>query len=341
MRSLPSSLILSSLALTAALSAQTSAVVQVGVTGDVGCQASVDGRPLLTGNVAASAEFAFEYDAATGRLRLTITNTSPIVTGEATPLLTRAWFNLPDVAVTGASIVDQSAAGGATPAWSLSHDSDARRANCLGNFDVEIGVAGGGVRNGLANAAATNIGGPPGAAVVGPLELQIQLAGPGIHTLNASAIAFGYSQSAALASTNVAAKFMAAGPGAEESGVLGNAANCACGAWANGPARLGERVTICQEGEAGCHDCVWVSLEAGPTPIGAPFNLIAPIGLPILTQFDFDFPSNNRICFDLDVPNDPNLVGVTLYFATLTHPAILTGPEDMSFCGPMSLTIQN
>ncbi|MGE0142621.1 MAG: hypothetical protein AB7T19_04965 [Planctomycetota bacterium] len=341
MRSLSTSLILSSLSLTAALSAQTSAVVHVGATGDVGCQASIDGRPLLTGSVAASAEFAFEYDATTGRLRLIITNTSPIVAGEATPLLTRAWFNLPDVAVTGASIVGQSAAGGAAPAWVLDHDSNARSANCLGDFDVEIGVDGNTVRNGLANAAATNVGGPAGAAVVGPLELQIQLTGPGIHTLNASAIAFGYSQSAAAASTNVAAKFQAAGIGAEESGVLGNATNCACGAWANGPARLGQPVTICQEGEAGCHDCVWVSLEAGPTPFGAPFNLIAPIGLPILAVFDFDFPSNNRICFELDVPNDANLVGLTLYFATLTHPAILTGPQDLSFCGPMSLTIQN
>ena len=122
--------------------------------------------------------------------------------------------------------------------------------------------------------------------------------------------------------------------------MLGSGLDCRCGSWATGPARIGTTVDICQAGREGCHDCVWISLNAGPTEFGAPFNLTAPIGLPLLAQLGFDFPSGNDVCFSVPIPHDANLVGLTLYFSVLTHDYPLVSLDQFGFCGPLSVTIE-
>src|SRR5690606_10232594 len=132
----------------------------------------------LTAGVPASARFDFAYDRATGLLTLTVTNTSPIVGNDANPVLTGFFLNLPRGAITGASLVSQSGSGGAPAAFVLSYGENAFAANCFGDFALRLSA--GGTPNGaIANALATNIGGPPGAAVIGPVVFVIQLSGPG------------------------------------------------------------------------------------------------------------------------------------------------------------------
>lgn len=329
---------LASAALSLPLVAQNTATVTIGDPDGQGCQSMT--APTLTGGVPASATFDFAYDRATAMLTLTVTNTSPIVGNDDNPVLSEFYLNLPAGAVTGASLVSQSGSGGATAAFSLGYGADAFHANCFGGFDVLIS-SGSGPRGGIANASAPYVGGPPGSTVTGPVEFVIQLAGPGVSNINAYSIAFGYSSNGARANVNVAGKFVAGGPSGDESGMVASGDDCDCGSWLTAEARIGTTFELCQNGQAGCHDCLWVSLNAGPTSFGPPFNLTANIGFPLIAVLDFDFPANNEICLPITLPNDQNLVGRTLYFEVVTHPNPLTSPADIGFCGAFQFTIVN
>ncbi|HYC76998.1 MAG TPA: hypothetical protein VEI02_05160, partial [Planctomycetota bacterium] len=74
---------------------------------DVGCQDGFNNVNALTGGVPASASVSFDYNSATQRLTLVVSNTSPVIAGQHTPLITRILFNAPELAVTSMSIVSQ------------------------------------------------------------------------------------------------------------------------------------------------------------------------------------------------------------------------------------------
>ena len=82
------------LAIAGALSAQnvTNSTVKVGGSGAIG---SEGGDPPKLGNGAiATAELDFHYTQNTGRLVLTVRNTTPIKAGEATALITQIYFKI-------------------------------------------------------------------------------------------------------------------------------------------------------------------------------------------------------------------------------------------------------
>lgn len=315
----------------------TTARLTIGDADDVSCQTG--SIPALTGGVEARVDLDLTYDAASGRLTLAVTNVSPIVAGEYNPLLVGLWLNLPDAAVTDARLVSQTAAGGATPDWGLGYGTDAFRAACMGSFDLQLSN-GRGVHNGIGNAAAPLLGGPPGSQVIGPVTFAIQLAGPGLATITADAIAFGLSQNPPAAAANAAAKFQAAGQNAQESGFLGGSALCTCSSWSPGPARLGGVLEFCWVGVPECHGCPWISLTAGPTRFGPPFDLTAPIGFPPLAVIDVGAFSGRPECVRWSIPMDSRLAGLDLYFAILVAPP-QPRPEEISFCGPLHVRIQS
>jgi len=329
----------SPLILCASLAAQvTTAQLEIGNADSVSCQNS-SGFPALTGGVRASADLDFRYDASNGELTLTVDNTSPIVAGEANALIVDLWLNLPDDAVTGASLRSQSGAGGATPTWQLSFGTDAFGAACMGAFDLHLDN-GGGVANGIANPNAPILGGPPGSQVLGPVTFVIDLQGPGLATMTADSIAFGLSQNAPARQANAAAKFQAAGQNGEESGFLGAGQECTCASWSPGPARIGGTLKYCRVGTPTCHDCLWISDTVGPTVFGPPINLTAPIGFPLLATLDFGTFSGRPDCLEIPIPDDPMLIGFKLHFAIVTVPQPPFTLDDVSFCGALSVEIQ-
>ena len=171
---------------------------------------------------------------------------------------------------------------------------------------------------GIANANAPHVGGPPGAAVIGPAVFEIQLIGPGAAGLHARALTYGYSEDGAREPVHAAAKFQAGGANAEQSGFLSSAVrvpDCATSMWLTGQPRVGTTVTFCRNGQSGCHDCMWVSLFPGPTSVG---NLIAPIGFPLLAVLNGNVFTSLPLCFPLAIPDDPNLSGVPVYFVLAT-----------------------
>src|SRR5690606_21802179 len=107
----------------------TTARLVVGDADDVSCQPPPGSFPALTGGVRARADLRLAYDSGTGILRLTVANVSPVVPGEANPLLVDLWLNLPDRAVTGARLLSQITAGGADPGWRLASDRKSTRLN--------------------------------------------------------------------------------------------------------------------------------------------------------------------------------------------------------------------
>lgn len=306
-----------SLLLPAALCAQvTTNTLTIGEAGAIGCQGPSD-PPTLTGGVLASATYTLSYDQATRRMTLTIDNTSTVVSGEATPLLTKAFLNLPADTVTHAILVSQSAPGVVQPDFELDLDMEDDGAGCLGDFELELETRHG-VRGGIANPAATRVGGPVGAAVIGPATFVIEFVGPGAASLNARAISYGWSDAGRRPAVNAGAKFQAGGANAEESGYLGSTTSipdCATSMWLVGDPRVGTTVTFCRNGQRGCHDCLWVSLFPGPTSVG---GITAPIGLPLLLVLSGDVFTQLPLCLPLSIPGDTGLIGLQVYFVLAT-----------------------
>ncbi|MBK8977448.1 MAG: hypothetical protein IPM29_16170 [Planctomycetes bacterium] len=307
--------LLAALQLAPAPAAQvTTASLRIGGIDAVGCQGA-DDPPTLTGGVPASAELDLAYDQAALRLTLTVTNTSAVLPGQATPLLTRLFLNLPPGAITGATLAGQTAAGGATPDFALA--LGARRAGCMGSFELELHPRSGGL-HGIANAAATWNGGGAGSAVVGPVVFAIDLSGPGAANVNARALAYGFSENGPLAPLNAGAKFQAGGASADESGWIGSDTrpdDCATSMWVLGDPRVGGQITFCRNGLRGCHDCLWISLLPGPTQIA---EYLVPIGFPLVAVIDSDVFTGLPRCVTYDIPNDPALSGLRLYFVIVT-----------------------
>ena len=123
--------------------------------------------------------------------------------------------------------------------------------------------------------------------------------------------------------------------------MVASGTDCVCGSWLTAEARIGTTFELCQNGQFGCHDCLWISMNAGPTYFPPPFDLTAQVGFPLLWVIDSDFPADNEICIPIALPNDPNLVGVTIYTDVVTHPNPLTSVEDLGLCGAFQFTIVN
>lgn len=318
-RKLPISLLRPALCLGLALplAAQTTTnTLTIGEAGATGCQGLQD-PPTLTGGVPASARYTLTFDQSTRRLTLTIDNTSAIVAGEATPLLTKAFLNLPSDTVTHAILVSQSAPGVVQPDFELDLEMEDDGAGCLGDFELEL-ESRHGIQGGIANPAATRVGGPVGAAVIGPVTFVIEFVGPGAESLNARAISYGWSDNGPRPGVNAGAKFQAGGQGADESGFIGSTASipdCATSMWLVGEPLVGSTVTFCRNGQRGCHDCLWVSLFPGPTSVG---GITAPIGLPLLAVLSGNVFDQFPLCFPLTIPGDPGLVGLRVYFVLAT-----------------------
>ncbi|MFO1053002.1 MAG: hypothetical protein U1F36_12380 [Planctomycetota bacterium] len=314
-RLLASLVLASGVATLAPLAAQvTTNSLAIGGAGAIGCQGSED-PPTLSEGVPASAQFDVTYDPATHRMTLTVTNTSDVVANQANPVLTRIFLNTPPGALTGALLVSQTGSGGANPDFEL--EFGAERAGCIGDFELSLETEHG-VQGGVANAAAPWIGGPPGAAAIGPVTFVIDLVGPGAGNVNARALTYGYSENGARDPVHAAAKFQAGGATATASGWITSAtrvADCATSMWLLGEPRVGTTVTFCRNGQRACHDCMWVSLFPGPTSVG---GITAPIGFPLLAVLSGSYFTELPLCFPMQIPDDPNLSGVPVYFLIAT-----------------------
>jgi hypothetical protein len=312
------------------LPAQVSdASTTVGGAGAFGCQGSSN-PPTLTGGVLASADFDFTYDQNTRRLTLVVSNTSAVTTNVPNPLITEVYFNLPEGVVDSVALISQTGSGGDTPDFAPVLDD---RAACHGTFDVALLVSN--IHGGIANPNADRLPGPPGRAVIGPVTFVLELAGPGAGTLTANAIAAAFTQDAPSHTAFAAAKFQGGGLGAEESGFLGTNNDCRGSVYVVGPPRIGQEITICDAALPGCHDCLWVSLNAGPTMF---MGFVFPLGLPLLAIVNRnDIPASGMNCVVLDIPNDPRLVGRAIYFAHLTHPP--GNPAAFSFSDEVKVVI--
>ncbi len=305
---------LAALSLAASLDAQvTQVAVAIGGQDAVGCQGD-DNPPSLTGGVPASGIVDFTYDQSTQRLTLIVTNTSEVIDHQATPLLTRVYLNTPPGAIDSLTLVGQTAGDGSTPSFQLLRGD--RRAGCLGRFEVEIvGTRGGnyGIANPMGNT------GPSHRAVQGPVTFEIDCAGPGAANANARAFAYGFSVNGPRAGVSVGAKFQAGGRGAEESGFLSSSQrpeDCATSMWLTGNPVVGGQVQFCRNGQRSCHDCLSISLHPGPTRVG---DYLIPIGFPLLAVIDGGFFDTDERCIAYDIPNDPVLSGVRLYFVIATY----------------------
>lgn len=309
----------------------------VGGLGAWGCQNDRN-PPTLSDGTLATGTYDIAYDSSTGRLTLVVTNTSPVTPRVQNPLITDVYLNLPAGAITRARLVGQTAAGGAPPAFGLTHDADLHvrpdlnKANCFGLFSLHL-AAGRGIHGGVANAAADRIGAPRGSWVVGPVRFEIQLEGPGVSGITAGAIARGFSQRAPYQSVNVALKFQAGQSGG--SGVIANGPKCETAIYVVGEPRIGSTIDFCVSGGTGCHVCVWVSATPGPSEYD---GRVVPIGLPLLASADLGpIVYANVMCFDFTIPDEPGLVGTSLYFTNVTHPP--GQPDQISFAERFTLTI--
>jgi len=306
--------------LSLALPAQVSkASVLIGDAKGYGCQGTSN-PPTLTGKVLASGKLDIAYDAKSGELTLSLNNTSPVVKGEENPLLRDLFLNLPAKTVTSVKLLSQKGDAGAKPAWSMAFDAkpgDGKneiKANCFGSFSLGF-AAPKGVAGALANPAGTSFAQPKSQLVFGPLVFELALTGPGTTYLDAGVIANTFAQGNASAQVTVAAKFQGAGVGGQQSGMLANGAGCGGGISIIGTPKVGGTIDLCMSGATGCHGCLLISANPGPLKI---FGMSVPVGLPILYAIGLPlYPSTNVICGPLNIPNNPKLANLTLYFALI------------------------
>ena len=105
----------------------------IGGPGSCSSEGTQDPGLLSDDETPASAEVVFTLDTGAAVLTLDVTNTSPVTSGVKNPLLTRLYFNVP-AAVTGMSLVGQSAEAGVTPEYEL--DFGPQGAGLFGSFDA-------------------------------------------------------------------------------------------------------------------------------------------------------------------------------------------------------------
>ncbi len=116
-------------------------------------------------------------------------------------------------------------------------------------------------------------------------------------------------------------------------------AQCATTVTLNGVPRIGTQVQLVISGPTSCHACLWISKNPGPTMIG---NIVIPIGLPLLNFADLGpLPMSGQVVTPVNIPNDPNLIGLQLFFTNVSYPAgQVPSPTNVMFSPALTVTIQ-
>ena len=322
------------LALATTASAQiTNAVVQVGGPGAVGNQGG--DPPTLTGGVPATGTVEFVYDSSNATLDVIVTNTAPQVPGEDNGVITEVFFNIPMFAVTGMTLTNQvGQPGGITPNFAFAFDpisidnSGTIAAGGLGKFNCMLST---GAPTGIANPDASQWSQPLANLVNGPATFSFQCTGTNLEDLTAETFANVSSDNPpGNESSIVALKWQSAGVGGAESGTIGTEDGCPAGAWIVGDPSIGGQVTIYSSSQPGCHACVGLSVDPGPTIIG---GLTIPLGAPILVIASFQF-SDSLSMYVQNIPNVPALENLTVYAAAAMldpNSGEITISEQISF----------
>ncbi|MGE3171416.1 MAG: hypothetical protein AB7O97_02245 [Planctomycetota bacterium] len=318
--------------LTALASGQS--LVSIGADG-IGC--GQNGARLDDGSVA-SADVSFVYDASTARLLVTVENTTPVVPGVASPVITRVYFNLPTAAASGAVLLSQTAVGPTQPQFAFGFDPDAadgqdpNQGGCFGKFNFRLAAAG--IATGIAPMETEFICADTKEPLLRTSTFEIELSGRDVHGLSSEAFAASMSRNPSLAAVNVAVKFE--GAGCEGSGTLGNGDKCRIAVFTRGNPTIGNTVMVCVEGGNKCRSFLGVSPLPGPTDFK---KFVLPIGQPVLFTYDFGFfpPNGHEFCLPLTIPLSLDLVGLTFYWTSLTHPYQLEDPY--SFAPAYAFTI--
>ncbi len=158
--------------------AQDSSVVHVGGPGSLSSVGALNPRHG-DGFTAASARYVFTLDKVSALLTLEVENTSPVVAGAVTPVLTRIFFNAPG-AIQGMRLLSQTSSGGATPRFRMTFDPATasgptpNKASPFGAFSAELRSP---VYSGIANADADCPRGRPEGLVHGPVAFVFALRG--------------------------------------------------------------------------------------------------------------------------------------------------------------------
>lgn len=295
------------------LAASAQEVVSVGGSGGLACSNANDPPTLDDGITPATGTITFDFDGALDRLTVTVENTSPVTAGVPNPLVTDAWFNLPNGAVTSLTPVSQTDGDGLASSWLISADYDltdgGNGAGCMGAFSVHLANPGG-MSQGIANASADTTTGTP---INGPVTFVFDLAGPGVDTLTSLDFAASLSTNPpGSGATNTSLKFQGGGL-AGASDKISSAPGCIPGGWMNGEPCIGNTVEFVMSAGAGCHGCLLWSLDPGPTDFGG--GLVVPLGFPASPLLVVDpFPGEGFVTLDVTVPNDPIFVGTEIYF---------------------------
>jgi hypothetical protein len=307
----------------------------VGGNGALGCQPHGQNPPLLNEGSEASGTIELRYDAATGVLDLRVTNTSTVVPQVPNPLVSDVALNLPAGAVASAELLAQTSSGGAPPRFGLEVDVAAPphlQMGCLGTFGLRLHTVG--ADGSIANANASTFVVPSKLLALGPVDFAIKLIGPGTPYLTASTIAQGLSQGAA-PGVNAALRFIAGGPTGMGNGYISNVlpGGVSPSLWITAPPHLATTTQLCFGGRPRAVGTLLASLFPGPTMVG-PIEL--PIGLPLALTLKLPpIPLSGTQCFPVQIPDDPQLVGITIYFTVIyplvNRPAGQERPEHLEF----------
>lgn len=330
--------VLATLLASTTLAAQTSyASTTINYNG-LGCQ-GLGGR--LTNGVVVNSIVSMSYDKATQILQVTVNNDTPIVAGESTATVSEVHINFPNGSVTGATLTNQTGAGGATPNFTMSFDADTgvspnpNIAGCLGYFNVTLSAGPNGA-GGIANPQATNI--VAANPVLGPATFELQLSGPGTSGIDAEAIIATISQGS-LDATNVALRYEGGGAQGQDVGYVGSCDECRTSIYTVGQTAIGQTFDLCATGGFGCHACIWISATPGPTFLQ---GVTIPIGLPIAAAWtlgNFGIGGTaNFDCIQVPVPNNTQLQGFQFYVANVTYNAL--NLQGYDFSPSFTVTIQ-
>ncbi|MCA8951713.1 MAG: hypothetical protein KDE27_19550 [Planctomycetes bacterium] len=291
------------LALANPMFAQSSnSCLPIGKHGAFGCQDP--NSPVITNGVVATGDVDLTYDPNTGLLDIVVENTSPIVSGETNPVITRLAFNLPSGTVDAVHLVSQSGTGGATPDFDLDYDgSQSQHMGCLGYFDVELSVQG--IQGGIGNPNASSFAHPT--VVLGPVTFELLLQGPGIGSLTSLQIATATSQGGH-PDVALALKFQGGGVNGAESGWVSNGLVC-------------------------CPNSATVDIVGqGCAPTGLTVPTLTAIGVPM---------PGEPLGVDVSSPSTPNGLGLLAYGFSITYDPILMQslPIDLSGFGFAGCTL--
>lgn len=307
---------------TASLFGQSVATLDIGGPGTIGLQNSQD-PPTLGDGTDARARLTFTYDSATTTLDVTVENTTANVAGLDSPLLTRIYFNCPDGLMTGLVLTGQTAASGATPDWSAMGSANV---GAFGDFDHAFGVNN--LHGGVAPAGATQWGGPPNAAVMGPLILSFDVLGA---APNLDAQAFAAAPSDGPRQVNAAAKFQSGNFGG--SGSIGTRTGCVPGVWMAGTPCIGNTITFYASNGVGCHNCLTLSYNPGPFTL--PGGVVVPGAPPYQVLWSVD-ALDTVTPVSITIPFDPNLIGLQIVLINVVndpaHGVVISSPLDFTIC---------